>query len=241
MDKETKEELWCAAASGDEGAVREALKAEPGLATEYAEHNYQPTTVMTMLHVAAAGDHVGIMAMLLEAGADPAALAPPGKGRLTPLHCAARGRGAAVKVLLDAGADASFCVKRGVTPLYTAAYNGNLEGCRLLLEAGADPNGRPSSFVPLFAAAMESQVPVIDLLLKHGADLNKKNRKKETALHHAAHRGNLAVNRHLLSLALDPGQPNKKGETPRKLAEGNLSRSSREALVALYDRHIAAG
>jgi ankyrin repeat protein len=233
MEQEARRALWCAVSDGDEAAVRAALAAEPDLATGYEEYDYQPTTVMTMLHVAAARDHTGIMAMLLAAGADPGAGALPDRGRLTPLHCAARGAGAAVKVLLEAGADPNACIKRGVTPLYTAAYNGNLEGCRLLLAAGAHPEGRPSSSVPLFAAAMESQLAVITLLLSSGASLQKKNSKKETALHHAAHRGDVETNRHLLALGLDPDQPDKKGQTPRMLAAGNLTRQ-RDAVLALY-------
>ena len=128
-------------------------------------------------------------------------------------------------------------VKRGVTALYTAAYNGNVEGCRHMLEAGADATGKPSSRQPLFAAAMESQIAVIDLLLKHGAKLNKKDSRKETALHNAAHRGNIAVNAHLLKLGLDPDQPNKKGQPPRQMAAENISERDIAALVALYEGH----
>ncbi|MFT5685042.1 MAG: ankyrin repeat protein, partial [Myxococcota bacterium] len=162
------------------------------------------------------------------------------RARPSPLHCAARGKGPAIKLLLEAGVDASICGKRGVTPLYTAAYTGNLEGCRLLLAAGAHPEGRPSSSMPLFAAAMESQVEVIDLLITAGARVTKANRKKETALHHAARRGDVAVNRLLLGLGLDPDQANKKGETPRTLAAKNSASGNREALTALYDSSIRA-
>ena len=222
------------AAEGDLAAVQAALKAEPGLATDTYAHNYQPTTVMTLLHVAASQDRTDIMALLLAAGADHSALAPPVKGRMTPLHCAGRGTGAAVKVLLDAGADPNAYVKRGTTPLYGASYNGNVEGVRLLLEAGAHPEGKPASAVPLMAAAMESKVGVIDLLLSAGARVDRKDNKKSTALHHAAHRGDVAVNRYLLEQGLDPDQPNKKGETPRALAARNSWSQHREALVALY-------
>jgi len=241
MDREALTALWWAADEGDEGAVRAALAADPGLATATHEHNYQPTTVMTMLHVAAARDHVGVMRLLLDAGADPAAVAPPGKGRMTPLHCAGRGAGPAVRLLLDAGVEPNVYVKRGTTPLYGAAYNGNLEGCRLLLERGAHPEGKPSSANPLFAAAMESQVAVIDLLLGAGARVDRKDRQKNTALHHAARRGDPAVNRRLLELGLDPDQPNKKGETPRALAPTNFWGRHREALALLYDGWRRAG
>lgn len=236
MSEIDKKTLWNAVAAGDVDAVRAALATNPRLVAEYEEYNYQPTTLMTMLHVAARWEHTEIMAMLLDAGADIAALAPPKKGPMTPLHTAGRGKGTALRLLLERGADPNTSIKRGPTPLYTAAYNGNAEGCRLLLEAGADPDGRPGSSVPLFAAAMESRIAVIDLLLKAGATLNKKDSKKETALHHAAQRGDVAVNEHLLILGLDPDLPDKKGQTPRELAGSNFSSNNREALQALYAR-----
>ena len=235
MDAEERYAIWSAAESGEVAVVRDALAANPGLATEYEEYNYQPTTVMTLLHVAASRDQVEIMTLLLDAGADPNALAPPGKkGSLTPLHCAGRGKGPAVKRLLEAGADPSAYVKRGVTPLFPAAYNGNLEGCRLLLEAGAHPDGKPSSKAPLHAAAMESQVEVVKLLLELGAKLALKDSGKNTALHHAARRGDVDVNRLLLERGLDPDQRNKKGKTPRELTAENFWSEWREPLAALY-------
>jgi len=236
MGAKTRYAIWDAAEEGKIKVVRDALAASPGLATEYEEFHYQPTTVMTLLHVAASRDQVKIMKLLLDAGADATALAPPGKkAHLTPLHCAARGEGPAIKLLLEAGADPSACVKRGVTPMYTAAYRGNLEGCRLLLEAGAHPDGKPSSKAPLHAAAMQSQVEVAELLLEHGAKLAIKSSSKNTALHEAAHRGDVAINRFLLERGLDPDQRNKKGQTPRELIADNFWREHRDSLKELYD------
>jgi ankyrin repeat protein len=238
MHEEARRALWRAVNAGEEDAVRAALADNSGLATAYETFDYQPTTVMTMLHVAASRDHIQIMQHLLAAGADPSALAPPGKGKMTPLHCAGRGNGLAVKTLLDAGADPNACANRGPTPLYSAAFNGNLEGCRLLLARGAHPDGKPSSALPLFAAAMESKVAIIELLLGAGATLHPKDSKKDTALHHAARQGDVAVNRFLLERGLNPDQPNKKGETPRRLIPENTlggDHKAQVALAALYD------
>jgi ankyrin repeat protein len=235
MNQDERRALWRAVANGDEGEVRAALAANPGLATEYEEFDYQPTMVMTMLHIAAAWDHIEIMGLLMRAGADPAALAPLGKGRITPLHSAGRGQGPAVKVLLDAGVDPNVCVKRGTTPLYSAAFNGRLEPCRLLLERGADCEGKPSTKIPLFAAAQEGHSAAIALLLAAGAKIDRRDSNHNTALHLAAQFGDVEVNRFLLEQGLDPDQANKKRETPRDLTRSNFFGNNRALLSELYD------
>ena len=55
-------------------------------------------------------------------------------------------------------------------PLHSAAANGNVESCRLLLEAGADPNARQQrDFTPMDEAVQENNEAVIALLRSHGA------------------------------------------------------------------------
>ena len=45
------------------------------------------------------------------------------------------------KLLVRAGADATARNRYGITPLYLAAVNGSADMIRMLLDAGADPNG----------------------------------------------------------------------------------------------------
>ena len=57
-----------------------------------------------------------------------------------------------------------------VQPLHSAAANGNVESCRLLLEAGADPNARQQGeFTPMDAAIQQGDDEMIALLERYGA------------------------------------------------------------------------
>jgi len=78
----------------------------------------------TPLHAAAAGSHATIVAMLLEAGADPNTRQRHG---FTPLHAAAaNGDLASVEALIDAGADLGARNDDGATPLVLAEASGDL-------------------------------------------------------------------------------------------------------------------
>jgi ankyrin repeat protein len=93
----------------------------------------------------------------------------------TPLHLACFAGGAeATRLLVERGADlealstASFAQVR---PLGTAAFAQDRESARVLLEAGADPNGRgEGGFTPLHSAAQNGDADFVRLLLEHGAD-----------------------------------------------------------------------
>jgi hypothetical protein len=92
----------------------------------------------------------------------------------TALHYAAQQNHIKIVIyLLSKGCppDANSC---GATPLHRAAYTGSVESCKLLLEAGADPNAIDSSFKdmgsPLHKAYSIASVAVVELLLKSGAN-----------------------------------------------------------------------
>lgn len=70
--------------------------------------------------------------------------------------------------------------------IYSAATNGALEVCRVLINAGATVNsGSGNGFgnTPLHAAARVSAVEVMKLLMENGADVNTVNNRGSTALH----------------------------------------------------------
>ena len=138
--------------------------------------------------------------LLLEAGADPHGTAPTGSW--TPLGCAVAGETnpAIVRLLLERGAVpddrdlylAGFAgddhetlrlllehtddvAETARSALAAPIDNGDIEGVRLLLDAGADPNRYTDDAdepAPLMYAAVRTDAPaeLVDLLLSRGAD-----------------------------------------------------------------------
>src|SRR5262249_37444843 len=85
--------------------------------------------------------------LLIDVGADVKAKTKSGK---TVLLLAARkyGNSQTAKLLLDKGADAKERNDSGVNPIQVAAYGGDLDTLKLLVEAGADVNDFTAAFPP---------------------------------------------------------------------------------------------
>ncbi|KLU91649.1 hypothetical protein MAPG_10167, partial [Magnaporthiopsis poae ATCC 64411] len=141
----------------------------------------------TVLHAAVrqpfVKSHSDTLKVLLEAGADPNVANGSGLKAIT---CAAAWQNwEAVRLLLAHGADPSGedGVSVGTTPLlsavrYQRAFGGNLSTIKMLLDAGADPNG--GNVPPIAGATPE----VMSLLLERGAKGSPgKESGHDTALH----------------------------------------------------------
>ena len=140
---------------------------------------------VTALHVAAKYSNLEAAKLLLEAGADMNSRAqlPKHNGGATPLffaECSPK----LVSLLLEAGADVTLKVAvdfgdawglnfETVLGYYTSCIDANAEVVKMLLDAGADPNGQDTYFgyTPLHNLVhVDEGVKIGKLLLEYGAD-----------------------------------------------------------------------
>lgn len=69
--------------------------------------------------------------------------------------------------LINHGAEVDLVDVKGQTALYVAVVNGHLDCVRILLEAGADPNGsRHHRSTPLYHAARVGRVDILQELIR---------------------------------------------------------------------------
>ncbi len=101
----------------------------------------------------------------------------------------------AVNVLLTCGADANTNSSiYGRTPLHEAAYTGNIEMAKLLIEHGAEINiADKDGKTPLHEAAGRGKLEVAKLLIEHGADVNATDRLSATPLRNAESCGDTKI------------------------------------------------
>ncbi|MCB1157831.1 MAG: ankyrin repeat domain-containing protein [Leptospiraceae bacterium] len=71
----------------------------------------------------------------------------------------------------------------GTSPLHLAAWNGNLNISRLLLDAGAEIDNQDKyGDTPLMSAAIGGHFKLLELLIQKKADVNRQNKQGKTAL-----------------------------------------------------------
>jgi len=108
--------------------------------------------------------------------------------QVTPLTCAVEaGHLEIVDLLLRQGANPDVATCKGARPLHLAAFSGNLDVLRRLLQAKVNVNSDDRhGQTPIFFAA---DADVCSTLFAASADLDLRNRKGQSALHTAAHAG----------------------------------------------------
>ncbi|GIL46013.1 hypothetical protein Vafri_3096 [Volvox africanus] len=158
----------------------------------------------TPLLIAVENNHLGLLRVLLEAGANPNL---PDTNGCTPLLAACtEGHLEMARVLLEYGAKPNMQRRDGWTALMGATLNRSTAMAELLLAAGAQhsvlvPPGELLAMesTPLMAACGEGSLELVRLLLAEGADPNVANSAGQTALWCACRGGQAEAVQELLT------------------------------------------
>jgi ankyrin repeat protein len=195
------QELVDAIEQGDSESVSRVLGSSPELAAQpteqgiscilHALYHRQPEIAEVIashrddldLHEAAA------LGRLEHAGralaTQPDAVAGRSPDGFTPLHYAAFfGRPELVALLIEHGADVNAVADNPtrVSPLHSAAACANVESCRLLLAAGANPDAQQQAgYTALMSAALHGNRELADALLDSGAAIGIASEDGRTA------------------------------------------------------------
>ena len=151
--------IWDAASDGDIEAIEAHIAAETDL-DEQNETGYTP------LHYGVMKTRPGVVALLLEAGADPDVVNNQAK---TPLDLAISGsKDEIIDLLLEAGA----AVEPPVDGIHVLAWNNEVIGVKLHIYAGTDIDQEDEfGNIPLLLAVENGHIGVLELLIKHEANL----------------------------------------------------------------------
>lgn len=190
--------LLIAARNGHEKVVRTLLKFHPDLEQEgtvkfdgYVIEGASP------LWCAAGAGHLGVVKMLVRAGAD---VNHPTKTNSTPLRAACfDGRLDIVKYLTDHNANIHITNKYNNTCLMIAAYKGHVDVVQFLLELGANPDEKAHCGATALHFASEcGHVKIVQELLQNNAKITK-NEHGMTPLIAAAERTRADVVEYFIS------------------------------------------
>jgi hypothetical protein len=116
-----------------------------------------------------------------------------------------------------------------VTPMHAAAVAGHVDILSLLLERGADVDGRVGIGVtPLHRALADGRVKAVQFLIERGADIKAVDNRGRTSLHFAAIAMEIEPVRLLLEHGADVNARDEWGRTPSDTAR----RNKRQEIVA---------
>ncbi|CDW58033.1 Ank 2 domain containing protein [Trichuris trichiura] len=160
VEEHLDRKLLKACEDGDIAVVEELLSKDSSLVNARDRDQYTP------LHRASYGNHVAVIKLLLQYGADVSAKTEEG---WHPLHCAARwGNVDAVKILLHMGkADLNAGTNGNLTPLHLAASEpvSLYVAEYLLCQKGIDPSIKSHANETALDVARRTSQPMYDLFL----------------------------------------------------------------------------
>lgn len=138
-----------------------------------------------------------------------------------------------VVLLLKYGAQVGAKDKGEATALHKAAFAGNFEIAKALIEAGADTNASDhNGTTPLMDAALGmDDVRMAELLVKNGADVNAREVQSLSALFYAAAAGHDQILQYLISEGADVKHRGRFGTTALMKAASNGHPANLELLL----------
>jgi uncharacterized protein len=162
--KKSSLDIYEAAALGNLDRLKNLLDKDKSLAGSYSPDGF------TALALAAYMGQKETVHHLLEAGADPNAVAKNDTGFTALTGAVSQNYNEVAKLLVENGANVNYSYEGGFTPLIHAAHAGNFELVKLLLEKGADPNAKNGEGkTPKGYAREKGHDRVVELLKTHGA------------------------------------------------------------------------
>lgn len=181
-------------------------------------------TGATPLYLATVNGSAGMLARLVDAGADANAIMAPTLETVLMLT-ARTGSPDAVQVLIDRRADVNSVQERNFTALMFAAAEGHADVIRVLIDNGADPSiatvestkpeRRPAGgMTPLLFAARQGHMDAVRALLDGGADINQMSADDTSPLLIALVNGHYELGELLLERGADPSLADSKGRAP---------------------------
>jgi ankyrin repeat protein len=187
------------------------------LAAGAAPH-VEPTRDDAPILCAARRGQADVLRILIDAGAPlNVRTTVTGPGGATPLHLACRdGHGAAVDVLLAAGADVHARDTGGRQPLHEGVHNPAI--VRALIAHGADPHDAGTERQPVFAPITTAGPEATRVLLEAGARIDVVGPNGWTVAGNAASSGDLALLQHVVALGAPTGAGGPGGASPLWMA-----------------------
>ncbi|MHC2003199.1 ankyrin repeat domain-containing protein [Methylobacterium sp. CM6241] len=121
--------------------------------------------------------------------------------------------------LFAQGLPANLLNDKGDSLLMLAAYNGQVETTRLILENGGDPElSNDRGQTPLAGAAFKGDMAIVELLLEKGASIDGTGTGTRTALMTAAMFNRTEMVELLLARGADPARRDGNGQSAADLA-----------------------
>lgn len=145
----------------------------------------------------------------------------------------------AIGLFLHCNINIDTCDERGWSPLFLAAFNGNLELAKLFLEFGANVNLKDNGgFSPLHWAAFNGHAHIIKHFVTHNAEINAHSLRGWTALMMAAMNGHLHACSALIASGAETSLVSSHGWTALQKASFNHHVPVIKLFLSLLKDHV---